>query len=152
MKWISWIHLERGLKLVNGSCMRCMGVNGVQTDGQLQCHHLGVRRIVRNEACGVVEVRKGASWYYVSEKIDKSYVAINVATLAKRTRDVASSIVDFIAFAFIHHRCTEKYREHFVHHFRSQVAWNLPLLLFSQQHSSIVVSPFVVIFDVIILV
>lgn len=39
------------------------------------------------------------SCYYVSEKIDKSYVAINVSVLAKRTRDVASSIVDYIAFA-----------------------------------------------------
>lgn len=43
----------------------------------------------------VSEVRKGATCCYVSAKINKSYVAINVASLAKRIRNVASSIVDF---------------------------------------------------------
>lgn len=122
----------------------------VQSDRQLQCHHLAVHLIVRKEL-KVSEVRKGANCYYASAKTIKSHITINIAYLARRIRDVAYYILDFIAFAFIPHWCTEKYREHFVQHFWIQVAWNL-LLLFSWKHSSIIVSPFVVILDVFILV
>ena len=73
--------------------MRCVGCKrtDVRSDRQLQCHHLAVGLIVRKRS---VKCRrrfgKGASCYYASARTNESHVAINVARLAERIRDVAS--------------------------------------------------------------
>lgn len=71
--------------------MRCVGCKRTysRTDRQLQCHHLAVG-LVRKRSVKCRGFGKGASCYYASARTNESHVAINVAHLAERIRDVAS--------------------------------------------------------------